>query len=84
MMKFLVVFILSLSVCCNDFAQVWKYDSPNIPTIRKIFHDKIDVSQRDILGLTCKRDSIFIASDNNDFNLYTTAVLKNKIDYLQF
>ena len=84
MMKFLVVFILSLSVCCNDFAQVWKYDSPNIPTIRKIFHDKIDVSQRDILGLTCKRDSIFIASDNNDFNLYTTAVLKNKIDYLQY
>jgi hypothetical protein len=83
-MKFLLVFILSLMAWCNDFAQVWKFDSPNIPNLRKIFHDKIDLSQRNIIGLTCKRDSVFIASDNNDFNLYTTAVIKNKIDYLQY
>ena len=84
MMKFLVLFIFSFSIWCNGNSQVWKFNSPNIPTIRKIFHDKIDISQREILGLTCKRDSIFIASDNNDFNLYTTAILKNKVDYLQY
>ncbi len=84
MLKFLVLFIFSFSIWSNGNSQVWKFNSPNIPTIRKIFHDKIDISQREILGLTCKRDSIFIASDNNDFNLYTTAILKNKVDYLQY
>ena len=84
MIKNVVVFIYCCITMVTVNAQSWKFDSPNIPTIRKIFHDKIDASQRNILGLTCKKDSIFIASENNDFNLYTTAVLKNKIDNLQY
>lgn len=84
MIKNVLVFICYILSSCALNAQNWKFDSPNIPTIRKIFHDKIDVAQRNILGLTCKKDSVFIATDNNDFNLYTTAVLKNKIDFLQY
>ena len=79
-----IYFLLVCSFIINfSVAQNWKYSSVDVPTLRQIFHDKIDISQREIIGLNCKRDSVFIASDNTDINLYTTALLKNKIDELQ-
>ncbi len=65
-------------------AQSFNYDLPNVPQMRQIFHDNINKSQIKILSLNCKRDSIFLASNNLDFNLFTTYQLKNKIDYLQY
>lgn len=68
----------------NAIAQPSGYEMPYIPSIRQIFHDNIDHSQRQIILLNCTKDSVFNASNNIDVNLYTTYQLKSKIDYLQF
>ena len=83
-MKYFIVLIYFVLYSCQSNAQLWRIETPRIPTIRKIFHDRIDASQRSVLGLTCKYDSVFIASNDTDFNLFTTSIIKNKIDYLQF
>jgi len=77
--SFLFVFLIN-----NCIAQSFNYELENIPVIRQLHHDNIDRSQQTILGLNCKRDSIFIASNNLDVNLYTTYLLKNKINFLQY
>jgi hypothetical protein len=68
----------------KGLAQPFHFEMPAIPVIRQSAHDNIDKSQQQILALNCKRDSVFIASNNLDVNLYITAQLKNKVDYLQY
>ncbi len=77
--SFLIVFIIS-----DCFAQPYLGEVPNIPAIRQPFHDNIDKSQQQILSLNCKHDSVFIASNNLDVNLYTTYALRSKVDFLQY
>ena len=82
-MKFIqsFLFIFIFYNCCS---QPYSYELQNIPVIRQLHHDNINKSQQTILNLNCKRDSIFIASNNVDVNLYTTYLLKNKVNFLQY
>ena len=82
--KYIHLLLLFSTFIASATAQPNKYEMPYIPSIRQIFHDNIDNSQRQIVSLNCKKDSVFIASDNVDVNLYTTYLLKDKIDYLQY
>lgn len=76
--------ILLVLILGNGVAQPFSFEMPIIPVIRQSSHDNIDKSQQQILALNCKRDSVFLASNNLDVNLYITAQLKNKIDFLQY
>jgi hypothetical protein len=76
--------ILLVLILGNGVAQPFSFEMPIIPVIRQSSHDNIDKSQQQILALNCKRDSVFLASNNLDVNLYITAQLKNKVDFLQY
>ncbi len=82
-MKILYSFLLVL-IYGNCLSQPFNGEALIIPTIRQPFHDNIDKSQQQIITLKCKKDSIFIATNNEDVNLYTTYVLKSKVDFLQY
>ncbi len=77
---FLVFFVTS-KVCV---AQLWTPQIPYIPALRQKFHDDINTSQQRILNNNCKRDSVFLVSNNVDVNLFATYFLQNRIDYLQY
>ena len=77
-------FIVCLFIANICVAQSWMPPMPYIPTLRQSFHDNINQWQEKILSNNCKRDSVFIISNNVDVNLYATYFLKSKIDYLQY
>ena len=56
---------------------------PKIPLNRQLFHDNIDNSQKAILQLNHKTDTIFTATDDYDVNLQLTQFLKVRINNLQ-
>ena len=82
--KYIHLFIFFSTIIGSAVAQPNHFEMPYIPSIRQIFHDNIDNSQRQIISLNCKSDSVFIASTDIDVNLYTTYFLKHKIDFLQY
>lgn len=56
---------------------------PEIPLIRKKFHDDIDKSQRDILKLDGKDDGQLNLSPNEETNMQITYAVTNRVDNLQ-
>ena len=56
---------------------------PKVPLNRQLFHDNIDNSQKAILHLNSKTDSIFTATDDFDVNLQLTQFLKVRIDNME-
>lgn len=86
-MKLVSYFIAFVSVFLMPVitvAQPEHYVVQNIPALRQKFHDDIDKSQLKLLQLNCNTDSVFIACKDVDVNLYTTYLLKKKIDYFQY
>lgn len=85
MIKKAIYIIIFSFICFKQLqAQRWGVEMPAVSAIRQTFHDKIDKSQQKIIGLNCKKDSIFRITNNVDVNLYITYFLKNKIDSLQY
>ncbi len=56
---------------------------PEIPLMRKKFHDDIDKSQRDILKLDGKDDGQVTLSPNEETNMQITYAVTNRVDNLQ-
>ncbi len=56
---------------------------PKIPLNRQLFHDNIDNSQKAILHLNSKTDTIFTATDDFDINLQLTQFLRARIDNME-
>ena len=56
---------------------------PKIPLNRQLFHDNIDNSQKAILHLNSKTDTIFTATDDFDINLQLTQFLRVRIDNME-
>jgi len=56
---------------------------PKVPLNRQLFHDNIDNSQKAILHLNSKTDTIFTATDDFDVNLQLTQFLKVRIDNME-
>ena len=56
---------------------------PKVPLNRQLFHDNIDNSQKAILHLNSKTDSIFTATDDFDVNLQLTQFLKVRVDNME-
>jgi len=56
---------------------------PKIPLNRQLFHDNIDNSQKTILHLNSKTDTIFTATDDFDINLQLTQFLRVRIDNME-
>lgn len=77
--------LFSLTIIITTFcqAQIWQPAVQYVPSLRQIFHDNIDNSQRRILSKNTTNDSVYKACNNNDINLFTTYYLQSKIDYLQ-
>ncbi len=82
--KLFIIFILLLGNVSYLIAQYWANQMPDIPLMHQRFHDNIDKAQRNILSLKCNKDSVLLATNNIDVNLYLTQFVKNKIDYFQF
>ncbi len=56
---------------------------PKVPLNRQLFHDNIDNSQKAILHLNSKTDTIFTATDDFDVNLQLTQFLRVRIDNME-
>ena len=79
---YLLLTLFVVTTICT--AQTWTPTIPYIPAIRQFAHDNIDATQQRILVNNSKRDAVFLVCDNVDVNLYSTYILKNKIDELQY
>lgn len=82
--SYFIVFAFAFSTPVIAMTQPTNYVVQNIPALRQKFHDDIDNSQLKLLQLNCNADSVFIACKDLDINLYTTYLLKKKIDYFQY
>src|SRR5919112_1820501 len=78
MLKYLL-FLFPLATSLNLYAQT----KPVVPLIRKVFHDNIDRSQKDIDLLDKKEDHSFSAGTDQEVNLQVGYSLYNKIDDIQ-
>jgi hypothetical protein len=56
---------------------------PVIPLIRKVFHDNIDKTQKEIDLLDKKQDKSFNADSDQEVNLQVSYTLHNKVDDIQ-
>jgi hypothetical protein len=56
---------------------------PPIPQMRQLFHDKIIASQKAIIQLNNKRDTIFTATNDLDVNLQIHQILKVRINNMR-
>lgn len=78
MHKYLLA-LLFYTISFNVFAQ----REPVIPLIRKVFHDNIDRSQKEIDLLDKKQDRSLNAGTDEEVNLQVAYTLYNKIDDIQ-
>lgn len=74
-----LLFLLSFAISVNLFAQ----REPVIPLIRKVFHDNIDKTQKEIDLLDKKQDRSLNAGTDEEVNLQVGYSLYNKIDDIQ-
>jgi hypothetical protein len=79
MYKFCSAFVLLLIFSSPLFSQA----KPEIPLMRKIFHENIDKAQKSIDKLDKKDDKALKIGSNDEVNLQVTYTLYNKIDELQ-
>ena len=78
MLKYLL-FLLLFAISAYLSAQ----PAPNIPLIRKVFHDNIDKSQKEIDLLDKKADKSLNIGDDQEVNLQVAYALFNKVDGIQ-
>ncbi|MDB5230144.1 MAG: hypothetical protein JWN76_949, partial [Chitinophagaceae bacterium] len=58
-------------------------DKTSIPSMRRIFHDEIDQTQKKILALDGKDDKVWAPTQNAGFNLQLTHTVVEEIDDIQ-
>ncbi len=75
--SFLLLFIIAAPVLAQNS------NPSEIPLMRKIFHENIDISQKKILSLDGKSDNEFAPSKDEDLNTRLTKAATNDIDDLQ-
>ncbi len=78
MLKYLL-FLLPFATTVNLSAQT----APIVPLIRKVFHDNIDKSQKEIDLLDKKEDLSFNAGTDEEVNLQISYTLYNKVNDIQ-
>lgn len=78
MSKFLL-FLLPFAFSVRMFAQ----PSPAVPLIRKVFHDNIDKSQKEIDLLDKKQDRSLNAGTDDEVNQQVSYTLYNKVDDIE-
>jgi hypothetical protein len=79
----LYLLIVLLTLIKPADAQVDSVRLPEIPLMRKKFHDDVDKLQREILKLDGKDDNQFTPSNNEELNMQATYAVVTKTDRLQ-
>lgn len=79
-----IYLLIVLLACVNTIdAQADTQPGPEIPLMRKKFHEDIDKLQKEILALDGKADDQFTPSSNQELNMQATYAVINKTDALQ-
>ena len=83
-MRINILYILAASVffSVNAIAQNQNYSA--VPLMRKIFHEKIDATQQNILNLDGTNDLYFKPTTNDVLNQKLTYLAIDKIDSIQW
>ena len=81
-MKKLYFLLIGLLICACGITQT-VITIPPIPQMRQLFHDKIIASQKAIIQLNNKKDTIFTASNDLDVNLQIHQMLKVRINNMR-
>ncbi len=81
-MKKLYFLLIGLLICACGITQT-AITIPPIPQMRQLFHDKIIASQKAIIQLNNKKDTIFTASNDLDVNLQIHQMLKVRINNMR-
>lgn len=73
-------------VAMAGYGQFLSYEMSllKVPQMRKLFHDKIDNSQKAIIRLNNPSDTLFTVSGDTDINLQLTQLVQNDVDAMQF
>ncbi|GGH77396.1 hypothetical protein GCM10011379_43680 [Filimonas zeae] len=79
----LYLLIVLLALIKTTDAQIDSTRMPEIPLMRKKFHEDVDKLQREILKLDGKDDGQFTPSNNEELNMQATYAVITKTDRLQ-
>ncbi len=75
--------LLSAAFTIGFASIAWSQPKPEIPLMRKMFHENIDKAQKSIDKLDRKEDKAFNIGNNEEVNLQVSYALYNKVDNLQ-
>ena len=78
------LYILAAAVFFSFTVQAQIRNYKDVPLMRKIFHEKIDAIQKDILRMDGTDDSLFTPTSSESLNLQLTHTAVNSIDSLQW
>ncbi len=78
------LYILAAAVFFSFTVQAQISNYKDVPLMRKIFHEKIDAIQKDILRMDGTDDSLFTLTSSESLNLQLTHTAVNSIDSLQW